>query len=104
MKNPVKRIALTAALVGGLLLPLGAAPANAYPSNCSFTRYNTFVYAKCGSGTGHYRVWAVCEDTVFWRSNTWIASWWQTPGSRWAAIATCPIGYTTWYGGIDAIN
>jgi len=78
MKHPVRRIWLIG-LLAVMLMPITAAPAMAYPTDCSATKAATMpvVYANCYSGNGYYRAWAQCRSGGWY----WMAyGGWARPG------------------------
>jgi hypothetical protein len=70
MKHRSQRIALTATVLGVLLLPLSAGPAAAAPTDCWTNDGVWFPYATayCSGGTGAYEAWATCMQN-FWPYN-----------------------------------
>lgn len=100
MKTRMRRIGFTLGVLVAMLLPLSAAPANAVPTNCWHTQYNTFVAGNCNSGTGDFRLWALCYDTA-WGQGYYVAySGWRKPGSWWNSVLPCGVGYVVESSGV----
>ncbi len=95
-KNSV-RVALGAAtLIAGSVTAIAAAtPASATASNCQLTQASHSASAVCGSGTGQYRVHAVCQDPQHLTENTYYGAWVGVGGT---SVVNCPkLGGYTWY-------
>ena len=76
MKNSVRRAGLTIALVSLMLLPFGAAPANASPGSCTVYKAAVLprVYGACWTGSGSFSVWAECHEPwgYVFRQSAWV--------------------------------
>jgi hypothetical protein len=91
------RVAVGAAtlVAGGLTAIATAAPASATASNCVLTQASHSASAVCSSGTGQYRVHAVCQDPQHGTENTYYGSW---VGVGSTSVVNCPkLGGYTWY-------
>lgn len=95
MKRRSKRIALSATVLGLLLLPLSAAPASAAPTGCWANDGVWFPYATayCAGGTGFYQAWAACKMNFWPYSSVFVESDWKAAGSQQTAWVWCPAGY-----------
>lgn len=95
MKHPLRRIGLTLVALCAMLLPLGAAPANASPGSCYVYKANIpRVYGGCWTGSGTFSVWAQCHEP-------WGYVYRQSPWTRVEFLATADVwcaGTVMYYG------
>lgn len=95
MKQRSKRIGFTATALGLLLLPLGAGPAAAAPTDCWTNDgvWFSYVTAHCSGGTGWYQAWAACKENFWPYDAAFVESDWKVAGSQETAWVWCPAGY-----------
>lgn len=89
MKNAVRRTGLTVALVGAMLVPLSAAPANAFPGSCYLEKAATIprVYGGCWDGSGTFSIWAQCKEPwgYVFRQSPWTRVQFLSTADVWCA-------------------
>jgi hypothetical protein len=95
MKHRSQRIALTATVLGVLLLSLSAGPAAAAPIDCWTNDGVWFPYATayCSGGTGAYQAWATCMQNFWPYDAAFVESDWKQAGSHETAWVWCPAGH-----------
>jgi hypothetical protein len=82
-------------IAGGVLAVASATPAEATASNCYLTQASHSASAVCTSGTGTYRVYAVCQDPQHGTEYTYYGAW---VGVGSTSVVNCPkLGGYTWY-------
>lgn len=88
------------------MLPLGAVPANAYPTNCYANQGGVIQYAhaSCSGGTGQFRVWVQCRGWSWPNYSYFVNGYWARPGVPSASMAFCPAYSGVVRYGVERIN